>query len=78
MKKLALTAGVLFLVACGSGADESVPSINNGQTSDTNSDNNIAQTQTGVGGTIHLFNWGYFLYPPLVTEFEQEYGITVM
>lgn len=32
---------------------------------------------TEGGDSLHLFNWGYFLYDALVEEFEEEFGISV-
>lgn len=65
MKKILTAAALtLFLSACGSGSGNS-------------EEVSVPVSENVGGGSIHLFNWGYFLYPTLIDEFEEEFGISV-
>ena len=71
LTKFALTGAVALLLAgCGS---------NNDGGATTNNDNNNADSGISTpSGRIHLFNWGYFIDPDLLVQFEEETGIEVM
>jgi len=77
MKKLllfALLVAMLGIAACTSVEPEgsfAVTDNGNGAASETD-DSEL------LGGRLYVFNWGHFIYPPVLRMFEEEYGIRVI
>jgi len=67
MKKLLFGACLIVLLAVVAAC---VPADDNGATTQP-----PAET---TGGVVNVFNWGHFIYEPVLRMFEEEYGIRVI
>jgi len=78
MKKamLALLAVVLLgLAACANVEPEAGTSDTTAQ---SNQNDSSTAADTLAGDRIYVFNWGHFIYQPVLHMFEEEYGIRVI
>ena len=84
MKKTILSLSILsataFLAGCG---EQPAPVVQPAtetpaQVTPPVDDLDLSDLSDLAGTTVHLFNWGLFLDPDLITQFQQETGINVI
>ena len=75
---LLVVAMMGLIVACDS--DEgTTPAAATATTAPAETNTQAPDTTTdSEGGRVYVFNWGHFIYPPVLRMFEEEYGIEVI